>query len=131
MAVIKYEIDGKQIDVEVSEDFSRMYEEMVKTERNTDRAETRRHVSLEECMEAGLDFADLSPNPEETHINNNEKNALYNAIQSLLPQQQSLLYQIYYLNKSQAQIAKELGAGKSAIQNQIHRILKKLKKYLI
>ena len=66
------------------------------TSRNAERKETRRHVSLDKCMERGWDMADERADTESI-AERRERDALLSAaVSELLPQQRELVKQVYY-----------------------------------
>lgn len=95
-----------------------------------ERKETRRHQSLENSMENGFDIADKSVDVEGEAIKRCEAERLRKAIEQLEPQQRWLIKQVYFKERSQVEIAKELGVGESAIRSRLKKIIEKLKKYL-
>ena len=131
MAVIRVHDGMNNIDVEVTEEFAAAYAEMERLERLTERKETRRHQSLDKSMEHGFDIADLSENVFEKVERNERNRQLYQAIVTLTPQQQKLLFEVYFEYIPQVEIARREGVTKKAINNRLARILKKLKKFLI
>ena len=128
MATIKYPINGKDIDVEVTQEFARAFEQLKEEEKNNERRETRRHLSLEALTEEGFQVEDPKADIEDQLYKKLENHALFFAIKSLDPNQKWLLEQVFFLNRTQKDIAEELGVCKQAVNNQILRILKKLKK---
>lgn len=129
MATIKYPINGKDIDVEVTQEFARAFEQLKEEEKNNERRETRRHLSLEALTEEGFQVEDPKADIEDQLYKKLENDILFTAIQSLKPNQRWLIEQVFFLNRTQNDIAKELGVCKQAVNNQILRILKKLKKF--
>lgn len=128
MATIKYPINGKDIDVEVTQEFARAFEQLKEEEKNNERRETRRHLSLEALTEEGFQVEDPKADIEDQLYKKLENNTLVSAIKSLDPNQKWLIEQVFFLNRTQKDIAEELGVCKQAVNNQILRILKKLKK---
>ena len=128
MATIKYPINGKDIDVEVTQEFARAFEQLKEEEKNNERRETRRHLSLEALTEEGFQVEDPKADIEDQLYKKLENDILFTAIQSLKPNQRWLIEQVFFHNRSQQDIAEELGVCKQAVNNQILRILKKLKK---
>ena len=130
MTKISYEIKGNVIEIEVNDDCANAYKEMVKKQENRNRAETRRHQSLELSIKGGYQFGDESADIEEQYIKKEEKKALHKAIQQLLPQQQELIRKIYFENKSVVEIAKDEGVSHQAISDRLKKIITSLKKNL-
>lgn len=96
-----------------------------------ERKETRRHQSLELSLENGHEFESNSPTPDEKYIEEEIYKALYNALSSLPEEQKWLIKEVYFKDRSQVEIAKELGISKMAITLRLQTILKKLKKFCI
>lgn len=130
MTKISYEINGSVIEIEVNDDCANAYKEMVKKQENRNRAETRRHQSLELSIKGGYQFRDESADIEKQYIMKEEKKALYRAIKQLLPQQQELIRKIYFENKGVVEIAKEEGVSHQAISDRLKKIITSLKKNL-
>lgn len=92
--------------------------------------ESRRHQSLDSLISNGFVFENFDIHPETSVIQNEEIRALYKAIDTLLPEQKALIRRVYFEEEKQVDIAAEFGVCKQAINNQIERILEKLKKVL-
>ena len=54
MKKISYEINGTRVEVEVTDEFAALYEQMDEEEKRVNRKETRRHQSLETLVEGGF-----------------------------------------------------------------------------
>lgn len=130
MVKIKYEINGRFVDVEVTEEFAAMYKELEKSELLTNRKETRRHQSLDKSLDNGYDIPDDRVNIEATAILDDKIEKLYKAIEKLQPQQKWLIEQVFFLGRPKLEIAHELGVNKQAVSNRINRILTSLKNFL-
>ncbi len=130
MAVIRVHDGMNNIDVEVTEEFAAAYAEMERLERLTERKETRRHQSLDKSMEHGFDVADPSENTFEKIEQSERNRQLYQAISHLSPEQQKLLFEVYFEYIPQVEIARREGVSKFAINKRLSRILAKLKKNL-
>lgn len=121
--------DGTQNEVEVSDEFYAQYQEIEKEEKNKNRAETRRHISLSQMQENGFEPALQESSLEDDLLKEEMKKELLEAISTLTPEQQDLVYKVFYENKSTSQVAKEMGALDSSISHKLERIYKKLKKF--
>ena len=121
--------DGTQNEVEVSDEFYAKYQEMEKEEKNKNRAETRRHISLSQMQENGFEPALQESSLEDDLLKEEMKKELLEAISTLTPEQQDLVYKVFYENKSTSQVAKEMGVLDSSISHKLERIYKKLKKF--
>lgn len=129
MATIKYTINGKDIDVEVTQEFARAFEQLKEEEKNNERRETRRHFSLEALTEEGFQVEDPKADIEDQLYKKLENNALVSAIKSLDPNQKWLIEQVFFLNRTQQDIAEELGVNHTAVRNRLRKIYKKMKKF--
>lgn len=94
-----------------------------------ERKETRRHQSLEKSTDKGFDVVDDSVNIEEQVIKNFEYERLHKAIKQLEPQQQWLIEQIFFLERTQTSVAKELGVDKTSIRDRLQTIYKKIRTF--
>lgn len=130
MAVIRVHDGTAYVSVEVTEEIAVAYLEMQHLERLNERKETRRHQSLDKSMEHGFDFADLSENIFEKIELSERNRQLYQAISYLSPEQQRLLYEVYFEYIPQTEIARREGVTKCAINKRLVRILARLKKIL-
>ena len=114
------------IDEETRRDF--IVEEW-KTERKN-RAETRRHNSLERLLDAGWDVA----GEEIDFIGDMDKEKIVALLQiveqNLEPQQKKLLWEIYVERKTLEEIGALENVSKVAIHNRLEKILKKFRKIL-
>lgn len=95
-----------------------------------ERKETRRHQSLDLSLENGHEFISEDSTPEEKCIQEEAYANLHNAISSLEPNKQKIVYLYFFENKTMEEIAAILNVQKPAISKQIARILEKLKKVL-
>ena len=91
--------------------------------------------SLEAIAEGeGNELADETTNAEEeiiereTIAKRNER--LYAAIRTLSPRQQEVIHKVYFEEKSQRAVSKELGVSEAAISIQLTRAMRKLNKFL-
>ena len=100
-----------------------------KTERKN-RAETRRHNSLERLLDAGWDVAD----EEIDFVEDMDKEKIVALLQiveqNLEPQQKKLLWDIYVERKTLEEIGALENVSKVAIHNRLEKILKKFRKIL-
>lgn len=129
MATIKYPINGKYIDVEVTQEFAQAFEQLKEEEKSNERRETRRHLSLEALTEEGFQVEDPKADIEDQLYKKLENNALVSAIKSLDPNQKWLIEQVFFLNRTQQDIAEELGVNHTAVRNRLRKIYKKMKKF--
>lgn len=92
-----------------------------------ERKETRRTQSLDHSLDNGFDIADESADNAEDIL---LRLAVGQAIERLSPRQQWIVKQLYYIGRSQAEVARELGISKSAVTQQIAVIKNSLKNFL-
>lgn len=125
---IRYEFaTGEASEVEVSEELGRAFAEMAHRVALKDRAETRRHVSLERLLEMGVPFAD-GTDIEALAEWALDKAALSRAMDRLEPHQQDLVRKVYFEGRSIASIAHDEGVWPNAIHTRLARVVKNLKK---
>ena len=126
---IRYEFaNGEISEVEVSEELGRTLAEMTHRAALRDRAETRRHVSLDKLLSLGAQIGDGSPSVEELTEQALDLAALRRAVDQLEPQQQALVQKVFYENRSIASIAREEGVNPATVSHRLERIYRKLNK---
>ena len=122
--------DGTTKTVEVSDEFYSLYQDLVKTDELSDRKQTRRTQSLEQSLDNGWDIADPQADVEILFDKNESNEKLYKAISTLTAQQQDLIKKVFFDRIPQVEIAEQQGLTKTALNNRLTRILRKLKKLL-
>lgn len=128
---IRYEFaNGEISEVEVSEELGRTLAEMTHRAALRDRAETRRHVSLDKLLSLGAQIGDGNPSVEELAEQALDMAALRRAVDQLEPQQKELLRMVYEEGCTCASIAREDGVSEYAVRDRLYRIHKKLKNFL-
>ncbi len=128
---IKYEfLNGETVEIEVSDSLGEISVEIDRTIYNSDRRETRRHNSIDNLAETGLQFSDKRNNVEEVVWRGEDHELLHKAISMLLPQQQKLVRQVFFEERSMADIAREEGVTGKAIQERVNRIKIRKKKII-
>ena len=128
MKTIKYEVNGTFVEVEVSDEFARQYEQIETEEKRVNRKETRRHQSLETLVESGFQIVDQESDIEEKAFQNDDIKQLYKAFAVLTEEQKWLIQQVFYYDRKQSEIAAELGIDPTAIRNRLRKIYDKIKK---
>jgi DNA-directed RNA polymerase specialized sigma24 family protein len=139
MTTIRYRLsDGHFENVEVTADFKRGYEAMVREERRIERKETRRCVSLDGLLaregENGEDgryeylLADFEADPAVIVIRQeDEVRALQHPMFINLTVYQRRVAAAHYLeHKSPSEIAREAGVTKQAVAKLLHKIVVKI-----
>ena len=126
---IRYEFaNGEISEVEVSEELGRTLAEMTHRAALRDRAETRRHVSLDKLLSLGAQISDGNPSVEELTEQALDMAALRRAVDQLEPQQRELLRMVYEEGRSCASIAREEGVNPRTVRERLSRAQEKLKK---
>lgn len=126
---IRYEFaNGEISEVEVSEELGRTLAEMTHRAALRDRAETRRHVSLDKLLLLGAQIGDGSPSVEELTEQALDMATLRRAVDQLEPQQRALVQKVFYENRTIASIAREEGVNPATVSHRLERIYRKLNK---
>lgn len=126
---IRYEFaTGEVSEIEVSEELGRAMAEITHKAALRDRAETRRHVSLERLLEVGFPFAD-DISVEALAEQAIDRAALFRAMEQLLPQQKELILKVYFEGRTCASIARETGQNERSVRERLYRAQARLKKY--
>ena len=129
MKTIKYEINGTFVEVEVSDEFARQYEQIEAEEaRQIWRDKKRKDSSLERMVEAGFQVADPNSNIEEKLLEKYYIEQLSEAIKTLTEDQKWLIEQVFFYGRKQSEVAAELGIDPTAIRNRLRKIYDKIKK---
>ena len=128
---IRYEFaNGEISEVEVSEELGRTLAEMTHRAALRDRAETRRHVSLDKLLSLGAQIGDGNASVEELTERALNMAALRRAVDQLELQQRELLCMVYEEGRSYASIASDEHVDESAVRRRMARIHARLKKSL-
>ena len=126
---IRYEFaNGEISEVEVSEELGRTLADMAHRAALRDRAETRRHVSLDKLLSLGAQIGDGNPGVEELTEQALDLAALRRAMDQLEPQQRALVQKVFYENRTIASIAREEGVNPATVSHRLERIYRKLNK---
>lgn len=80
--------------------------------------------------EIPLDLPSSDPTPEEAVVQRERSEAVTRALRRLTTKERMLFYRKYYYLQSIAQIASELGMTERAVEGQLYRLKKKLRKML-
>ncbi len=129
MKRIKYEINGKVIDIEVTDEFAAQYEQIEAKEKRVNRKETRRHQSLDALVESGFQIADQGSDIEANLIMQNNIDLLRRAFATLTNDQKWLVEQVFYYGRKQSEIAAELGIDVTSIRDRLRVIYKQIKNF--
>lgn len=126
--IVEVETDEQE---ELVKELNRDFEREDKREKKS----RARCISLDYLYESeGYEIADSTPSCEEAYIENADRelfNArLHKAIDSLTTRQKEIVMKVYFEEKSQAKVARELGVSEAIISKTMKRALSNLKKYL-
>lgn len=127
---IKYEfVTGEVLEIEVEDSMGEVLLEFDRQERNNDRRETRRHMSLD-----GMDFEGETFRAEADTLREamGRVNAelFMKALDMLSASQKELLLKVYFKEMRVADIARAEGVSEAAVRNRLKKIYGKLKKIL-
>ena len=95
-----------------------------------DRKETRRTQSLDASLTNGFEVTDEDADVHLAVLRKMTCEQVRKAIQKLEPQQQWLIKEVFFNGRKQADIARELGVGKTAVRNRLQKIFEKMQKSL-
>lgn len=126
---IKYKTANETVGIEVDEEWGSVLIDLDRQEYNNDHKETRRHTSLDAFNLDGNLFSSGGDIADEYQVRErNEK--LYHAIQTLSPDQQVLVHNVFFEERSLVSIAEDEGVSHVAIHNRLKKIYAHLKKVL-
>lgn len=127
---IKYEfVTGEISEIEVEDSLGELLVDMDRLEYNVNHKETRRHVLLS-AIDPADRFLTAEENLLQDLIDEEDHEKLMAAIRKLQPQQQELLYRMYWKGEKQRDIAKEDGVSERAITGRMQKIYASLKKFM-
>lgn len=127
---IKYEFaTGEISEIEVEDSLGELLVDMDRQEYNINHKETRRHVLLS-AIDPADRFFSAEENLLQDLIDEEDHERLMRAIKKLQPQQQELLYRVYWKGEKQKTIAAEDGVSERAITGRMKKIYAALKKYM-
>ena len=133
---INYEfITGERLEIEVDDNIGEVIIETEKMQSRRNRAETRRHNSLEFMQEnrdgyRPMQFADNRADVEQIIVHSDEKERLHRAIQKLDRKDSIIVKKYYFEDKTMEEIGKELGISAMAVSKRLKKIPDKIKKLL-
>lgn len=129
--IYKYHFNDETITIEINESDYDLLIDMDREEYNSNRKHSRRYpVSLENIIYEGDEFTDDTDLFTDL-VRSHDETAVRNAIRSLLPRQQELIFKVFYCQRSFVSIADEEGVTEAAIRNRLKKIYAAMKKYLI
>lgn len=129
-------VNGAQ-EVEISEEWATILEEMDREERLNNRRETRRHLRLHHFADCSTFLMCDTYDPYkmidkwyDEQERQSEENKIMDAMNQLTEDQQKLVIEIFVKGVSKKEYAKREGVSAAAISRRIDRIRKKLEKLL-
>lgn len=126
---IKYEFSNETVEIEVEDRWADVMLELDRQEYNANHRETRRHCSLD-ALNLDDSFLPSGTDVEGDYIRQAEAERLHAAIAKLSPRQQYLIRQVYFENRSYADIARQEQRDRSTIRKATDAAVKKLKNFL-
>ncbi|QEH69325.1 RNA polymerase sigma factor [Cellulosilyticum sp. WCF-2] len=130
MMKIKYEsVTGEIMEIDVPDEVAEVCIEIEDSTKKQERRETRRHVLLSVLEAKGVQVSENTDIETET-IESGKIEQLQNALKKLLPEQQELIFKVFFCEQSIAEIAKEEGVTIPAIYSRLNTIYRKLKEIM-
>lgn len=130
----KYTIIVKKQRVEVSEAVYRAYHQEREAERYQRKRIKDNEYSLERFQEDGVNveylIVHVQPDIVDKLIQQEQMERLWLALQLLSAEDRALIEELFFNEKSERNLAAELGIANMTLHDRKHRILKKLKKLL-
>lgn len=127
---IKYEfVTGEVSEIEVEDSLGECLVELDRQEYNINHKETRRHV-LMSALNPAERYLPAETDLLQDLIDEEDHEKLMRAIAKLQPQQQELLYRVYWKGEKQKDIAAEDGVSERAITGRMKKIYASLKKFM-
>jgi len=103
---------------------------LVDSERNMVTVIPSREDSYERLLDIGEQFEERTPSVEDQMLRRVELEQLHKALSRLSTDEKYLVLEIYFHERTEQDLAKELGCSQSAINKRKMRILKKLRQSL-
>lgn len=89
-----------------------------------------REDSYERLLDMGVQFEERTPGVEEQLLERMELEQLHKALSFLLVEEEYLIQEIYFHERTECDLAKELGCSQNAINKRKKRILDKLRRLM-
>ena len=132
MKKIKYEINGKIVELEVEDSFAAQYEiinqESKRNDWKHDWRNRKNNTSLEVLEENGFQFISTELPADERMESQEEIEALRKALMQLSDEERILIERVYFKGEKHSVIAAEFGVDRTTIVKRIQKILKKIEK---
>ncbi len=127
----KYTIIVKKQRVEVSEAIYRAYHQERETERYRQKLIHQNELSLEHFQENGVNIdyliVRIQPDFVDKLIRQEQLEQLWLALQTLPPDEQSLIEELFFNEKSESQVARAVGVNQSTVSRRRTKILLRLR----
>lgn len=133
---IKYEfVTGEKLEIEVEDNIGEIVVEMEVLQSRQNRAETRRHNSLESMQEQRpghnpRQFINEKSDIEQYIVDSEERERLHQAIGKLEVKDALIVQKYFFDNKTMSEIGSELGVSTMAILKRLKKIPEKIKKFM-
>ena len=122
-------VTGEAVGIEVSPELEALLKNEDRLEYNNDHANTRRHVSMNTAQEyQGAAFVDPKMDTPAEALAHMEREELLRAMESLVPQQKELIWQVFFAERSLQSLSEEMGISYQAVQNRLRKALERLEK---
>lgn len=134
---IHYEfVTGEKLEVEVDDSIGDIVIEMEVLQSRKNRAETRRHNSLEGLQEQQpgrnpKQFVDEKVDIEQFIIDLDERERLHQAIRKLEYRDSRIVSLYYFENRTMEEIGREMGISAMAVSKRLKKIPDKIKKFML
>lgn len=133
MVKISYKLaEGNRVEIEVTEEFAKEYEQMQRIEQRRemrDKKRARRTVSLDFLMENGIEIADDSPNPLDLLIEKEESAQSLISLADFLTARQKQIMELYFVvGYTKAEISRILKLSKPTVKQHLSEATKKILK---
>ncbi|MCL2343593.1 MAG: sigma-70 family RNA polymerase sigma factor [Firmicutes bacterium] len=114
------QIDGQP--VEVTEEVYRAFKRPMWAERKRRTVRAEHELSLDAFLEAGFEFPDERADADNL--------ALYDALATLTEDERKIIVDLFFVGKSEREVARDLGLTQNTVNYHKKRILEKLRKIL-
>ena len=130
MQKIKYTFsDGTTSEIEVTDELYALHLQLLQEEKRNHWKETRRHISLENLNENGIDFENPTADPLSVLLRSEDEEQVHRALSALSDKQKRLVQAVFYEGKSLREIARQSGISHQALSKQLATVYKKIKKF--
>ncbi len=139
--IVKKKQGEKQVSVSVDKDIADLLENCSAEVRQTylegeyhaqlkNRAETRRHISLDKCLENGREFPSLDDSPIDEIVKKEEGTYVKELLDKLTEKQREVFKLHAFEGWTLEKIGEKMGVSFQCVHEIYHAAIKKLKKFL-